>query len=114
MKWFWLCWLPASVTLVCIFLGGVFYVLAVFAVLDLRSRIREMRRISHREFNTKIAWLFRQSRCQRNMYVALHGDRARAYFRGLDYRWWHFIPDTLVNDPIRFFTPRYLRQAYFV
>jgi len=60
---------------------------------------------------------FARSRCQRD--AALHAaretghlDKARSYFRGLGYRWYHILPDLVVRNPFAFASPAFLRTSF--
>jgi hypothetical protein len=105
LGWWGLCWL----------------VVACFAMADGVSRHREYRRIKSMflryGFSERILTPLARSRCQRD--AALHAaretghlDRARAYFHGLGYRWYHILPDSVVRNPLAFASPAFLRASF--
>ncbi|BDQ35143.1 hypothetical protein [Pseudodesulfovibrio portus] len=105
LGWWGLCWL----------------VVAVFALADGVSRHREYRRIKamfvRYGFSERILRPLARSRCQRD--AALHAaretghlDKARSYFRGQGYRWYHILPDLVVRNPLAFASPTFLRTSF--
>lgn len=105
LGWWGLCWLAV----------------ACFALADGVSRHREYRRIKamfvRYGFSERILRPLARSRCQRD--AALHAaretghlDRARAYFHGLGYRWYHILPDLVVRNPLAFASPAFLRTSF--
>ena len=101
--------------------GVCWLVVAVFALADGVSRHREYRRIKamfvRYGFSERILRPLARSRCQRD--AALHAaretghlDKARSYFRGLGYRWYHILPDLVVRNPLAFASPTFLRTSF--
>lgn len=95
--------------------------LAAICWLDAFSRHRDYLRLrcvlERRGFHPRIFRLVSTSRCQRD--AALHaartagcGPEARAHFRSLGYRWYHLLPDPVVDNPLNFFNIDFLRQAF--
>jgi hypothetical protein len=95
--------------------------LAAICWLDAISRHRDYARLKgvllRRGFHPRLFALVSTSRCQRD--AALHAAReagcapqARAHFRGLGYRWYHLLPDPVVDNPLTFFDLRFLRRAF--
>lgn len=95
--------------------------LGLIALLDALARhidYRRIRRLLERYgFRRRVFVVVAPSRCQRD--AALHAARrtghllqARAVFRGLGYRWYHLLPDRVMDNPLRFFDPAFLRQAF--
>lgn len=101
--------------------GACWLAVAFFALADGVSRHREYRRIKamllRYGFNERILKPQARSRCQRD--AALHAaretghlDRARTYFHGLGYRWYHILPDLVVRNPLAFASPAFLRTSF--
>jgi len=95
--------------------------LSGIALLDGFSRYREYRRIkamlTRYGWNPRVFELVAGSRCQRDAALqaaaeAGHGHRAKHYFRGLGYRWYHLFPDAVLKNPFMFFHPRFLRNSF--
>ncbi|WP_320172328.1 hypothetical protein [Maridesulfovibrio sp.] len=94
---------------------------AFFSVADIISRYREYLRIrkmlADKGFSEKIFKTVASSRCQRDAAVwaarrAGYGAHAQKLYRGLGYRWYHVMPETLVKNPFLLFTPGFLRTAF--
>lgn len=107
----WLCLLPAT----------GWYGLALLCCADGYSRYREYRRLKgilvRRGYSPRLLRPVAFSRCQRDAAVQAarelgHGDCARRYFHSLGYRWYHLLPDRVVDNPLRFFDPRFLRTTF--
>ncbi len=101
--------------------GACWLVVGAFALADGVSRHREYRRIKamfiRYGFSERILRPLARSRCQRD--AALHAaretghlDKARSYFRGLGYRWYHILPDLVVRNPLAFASPTFLRTSF--
>ena len=101
--------------------GVCWLVVALFALADGVSRHREYRRIKAMfikyGFSERILKPLARSRCQRD--AALHAaretghfDKARSYFRGLGYRWYHILPDLVIRNPFAFASPTFLRTSF--
>jgi hypothetical protein len=101
--------------------GVCWLVVAFFAMADGVSRHREYRRIKAMllkyGFSERILRPLARSRCQRD--AALHAaretghlDRARGYFHGLGYRWYHILPDLVIRNPLAFASPAFLRSSF--
>lgn len=95
--------------------------LAGICWLDAISRHRDFHRIkamlARFGFQARIFDLVSSSRCQRD--AALHAARiagcsaqAKAHFSALGYRWYHLLPDPVVDNPFNFFNITFLRQAF--
>lgn len=97
------------------------YGLALLCCLDGYSRYREYQRVrrilARRGYSHRLMRPVASSRCQRDAAVQAaretgHGCRAREYFRSLGYRWYHLLPDRVVDNPLRFFDLRFLRTTF--
>ncbi|WP_319764627.1 hypothetical protein [Maridesulfovibrio sp.] len=94
---------------------------AFFSVADIISRYREYLRIRKmlvdKGYSDKIFKAVASSRCQRDAALwaarqAGYGCLAKKVYLRLGYRWYHVLPDKLVSNPLRLFTPRFLRTAF--
>jgi hypothetical protein len=47
------------------------------------------------------------------MIIGLAGKKAAAYYRALGYRWYHLLPDILLKEPVRFFSPAFLHRNFW-
>lgn len=110
---------PQAVVLAC--WGGGWLVVALFALADAVSRHREYLRIKamFRKFgySERIIAPLARSRCQRDAALFAadetgHGQRARAYFSSLGYRWYHILPDMVARNPLLFLKPSFLRSSF--
>jgi hypothetical protein len=73
-------------------------------------------------FTPKIVGLYQGSRCQRNAVLVaakelgLH-DEVNKYYRRLGIKWYHFVPDFMVTDPLfifkRYFWSRTFLEKYY-
>lgn len=97
------------------------FCLAFLCCLDGYSRYREYLRVRrillHRGFSSRLLRPVATSRCQRDAAAqavrdAGYGQRAREYFRSLGYRWYHLLPDRVVDNPLRFFDVQFLRITF--
>ena len=95
---------------------------AFFSVADILSRHREYLRIRKmlvdNGYSEKIFKAVAASRCQRDAALwaakqAGYGMMAKKVYRSMGYRWYHVIPDMLVKNPFRLFTPKFLRTAFW-
>lgn len=73
--------------------------------------------MARRGFDARVLSPVSTSRCQRDAALAAarelgHHGRAREHFRALGYRWWHLLPDACVDNPLRFFDPKFLRVTF--
>ncbi|MBU1249203.1 MAG: hypothetical protein KKB70_10925 [Proteobacteria bacterium] len=95
--------------------------LAAICWLDAFARHRDCRRIAAMldkyGFQARLFDLVSSSRCQRD--AALHAasttghlSAARAHFHALGYRWYHLLPDPVIDNPFNFFNIHFLRQAF--
>lgn len=103
----------------CWALGWV--VVALFAAADAVSRHREYKRIKAMfikyGYRERILEPLARSRCQRDAVLMAaretgHHTKARDYFRGLGYRWYHILPDTVVRNPFAFLSPTFIRTSF--
>lgn len=94
---------------------------AFFSVADIISRYREYLRIrrmlADKGYSDRIFKAVASSRCQRDaaLWAAResgYGCRASKVYQRLGYRWYHVLPDNLVENPFRLFTPKFLRTAF--
>ncbi|WP_027361189.1 hypothetical protein [Halodesulfovibrio aestuarii] len=88
---------------------------------DAFSRFREFKRIkdifSRRGFTPRILKLVSTSRCQRDAALLAaketgHRHLAATYFKELGYRWYHIIPDVIAQNPMNFFSSKFLRTTF--
>lgn len=95
--------------------------LAAICWLDAFSRHRDYRRIKAMldkyGFKPRVFHLVSTSRCQRDaaLFAAKKAGclpQARAHFHALGYRWFHLLPDPVVDNPFNFFNINFLRQAF--
>ena len=111
--------LLSGAALICPALGWA--ALAGICWLDAYARHRDYHRIramlAKYGFRPRVFDLVAASRCQRD--AALHAARvtghdghARSHFRALGYRWYHLLPDPVVDNPFNFFNIAFLRQAF--
>jgi hypothetical protein len=91
----------------------LFSAIAVLGMFDGICRLKEALRLKHSRLTDRHFRLFCQSMCQRNMIIGLAGTKAVAYYRALGYRWYHLLPDTLLKNPVRFFSPACLRKNFW-
>ncbi|WP_027721123.1 hypothetical protein [Maridesulfovibrio zosterae] len=94
---------------------------AFFSIADIISRYREYMRIRKmlvdKGYSDKIFKAVASSRCQRDAAIwaakqSGYGCLAKKVYYRLGYRWYHVMPDTLVKNPLRIFTPKFLRTAF--
>ena len=102
-------------------LCGLFAWGVILCQADALSRFQEFRRmlaIMHRYgFRTRFFKLFASSRCQRDAALVAAKQvglcpQAKAYFKSLGYKWYHILPDTIVQNPLRFFHPGFLMTTF--
>ncbi|WP_419785005.1 hypothetical protein [Pseudodesulfovibrio sp.] len=101
--------------------GVGWLVVALFALADASARYREYRRIRAMllrfGYSNRILEPLATSRCQRDAALLAasetgHGNRARAYFASLGYRWYHILPDRVARNPLVFLSPVFLRASF--
>ncbi|MGX9364788.1 hypothetical protein ACTVJH_01955 [Desulfoplanes sp. PS50] len=106
----------ACLLLCVLFLWGI-----ILCQADALSRFQEFRRllvIMHRYgFRPRFFRLFASSRCQRDAALVAakqvgHSRVARDYFKSLGYKWYHILPDTIIQNPLRFFHPGFLKFTF--
>ncbi|SDL31618.1 hypothetical protein SAMN05660337_2615 [Maridesulfovibrio ferrireducens] len=94
---------------------------AFFSVADIISRHREYLRIrkmlADKGYSEKIFKAVAASRCQRDAAIWAakqtgYGCMAKKVYHSLGYRWYHLMPDVLVKNPFRVFTPSFLKTAF--
>jgi hypothetical protein len=114
-------WLPVAVSGSSALIAGsassvtalLFSIIAVLGIFDGICRLKEAMRLTGSRLTDRHFKLFCQSMCQRNMIIGLAGRRAAAYYRALGYRWYHMLPDVLLKEPARFFSPAFLRKNFW-
>lgn len=87
--------------------------IALLGLFDGMCRLKEALRLKHRRLTDRHFRLFRGSMCQRNMVIGLAGRKAAVYYKTIGYRWYHMLPDLLLQDPVRFFSPGFLRKNFW-
>jgi hypothetical protein len=106
---------------VCTLLCGLFAWGVVLCQADALSRFQEFRRLlammRRYGFRPRLFRLFASSRCQRDAALVAakqvgHSRMARDYFRSLGYKWYHILPDTIIQNPLRFFHPGFLKSTF--
>ncbi|MEG6550811.1 hypothetical protein V6C53_11285 [Desulfocurvibacter africanus] len=104
--------LPAMLTS----LGG-----SLLSVLDGRGRYSEYRRVlkllRRYGFKRKIFHSMSRSRCQRDAALLAarqtgHLHSAKDFYRACGYRWFHLLPDDLVEEPRRYLSVGYLKGTF--
>lgn len=107
------------------YLSLCFYgqVLIFFAQKDAVCRFQNYKRAKdlffENRFKKRIANLFAVSRCQREAVKVAAADLGMAkdltdYYRDLGYRWYHLIPDQVLEKPTILFTRIYWQKTLFV
>ena len=91
----------------------VFLVIAILGMFDGICRFKEALRLKRRRLTDRHFRLFCQSMCQRNMIIGLAGQKAADYYRDIGYRWYHMLPDILLREPVKFFSPSFLRKNFW-
>lgn len=95
--------------------------LALLAQADAFCRWREYRRVKAMfdrwGYYPRMLSPLARSRCQRDagMYAAKEagfGHLARAHYRTLGYRWYHLMPDLVVQNPVNFLSPGFLKATF--
>lgn len=96
------------------FIEGVATMLAsLLFLLDALSRFKEYRKLKTKAFCKRRAYLLKGSRCQRNVAIAAWGRKARDFYNELGYKWYYVIPDTLLKEPTKVFSKKYLKATFF-
>lgn len=94
---------------------------ALCSAADSVCRYREYRRFKRLfrryGFRPRIASQGASSRCQRDAILTAAADtghlhQAELFFHSLGYRWYHLLPDTILVEPWRFFSPRFLKSTF--
>jgi hypothetical protein len=102
--------------------GGGWLVVALFSMADGISRYREYKRIkamfNKYGYSERILALLSRSRCQRDAALLAaretgHSQNAQAYFAKRGYRWYHILPDSMIQNPFSFLKPSFLRSSFF-
>lgn len=111
----------AAVAWACLLPATGWYGLALLCCADGYSRYREYQRLKRifgrRGYSPRLLRPVATSRCQRDAALQAahdlgHGECARRYFRSLGYRWYHLLPDRVVDNPLRFFDIHFLRTTF--
>lgn len=111
----------AAVAWACLLPATGWYGLALLCCADGYSRYREYQRLKRifgrRGYSPRLLRPVASSRCQRDAALQAahdlgHGECARRYFRSLGYRWYHLLPDRVVDNPLRFFDIDFLRTTF--
>ncbi len=103
-------------------LGFCSVMVAIFAILDVRSRYQDYKRAKdlffENGFHPRIARLFIHSRCQRDAIrvaardLGLAGELAR-FYSDMGYQWFHILPDFIFKRPYILFSRRYWQKTLF-
>lgn len=97
------------------------YGLGLLSLADGLARYREYLRIKRLirlfGFRPRILHSIAGSRCRRDAALAAasesgHRNHAAEYFKSLGYRWYHLMPDKIIDNPLYFFNPRFLRSTF--
>ena len=94
-------------------LGFFLMIVSVFGLCDGICRFKEALRLKRCRLTDRHFRLFRHSMCQRNMIIGLAGRKAAVYYQKIGYRWYHMLPDILLKNPVRFFSPSLLRKNFW-
>ena len=85
------------------------------------SRYQDYKRAKDQFFNyglsTKILNQYSTSQCQRSACTTAarelgYGSEAKEYYRKLGYRWYHLLPDFMVDDPFFFYKKTFWRRTF--
>lgn len=88
---------------------------------DAFSRYREFTRLRailwRYGFKPRVFRVLAASRCQRDAALLAAREagcqaQARGLFYQWGYRWYHIMPDTIMDNPLHFFSPRFLRGTF--
>ncbi|GAB1410376.1 hypothetical protein MASR1M90_15300 [Desulfovibrionales bacterium] len=88
---------------------------------DALSRYREFTRVrailQRYGFAPRVFRVVAASRCQRDAALLAARDagcqtQAQGLFYQWGYRWYHILPDTIMENPLHFFTPHFLRGTF--
>lgn len=113
MRYIILFYLPITFTILALLVGGIGYILSIFGLFDAISRYKEYKKLKTKSFKYKLLKVYSASACQRNMCIAIYGNKAKKYFNKLGYKWYNILPDLLLSNPIKFFSFNNLKQTYF-
>ena len=112
-NWIWFSW-----WMVC-FLFAATHIFLVFA--DGWSRFQDYKRVKDylylHGFDRRIIATHMRSMCQRTATITAAEelgmkDETAAYFYHRGYRWYHFIPDFMLRDPLFFFRKRFWHRTF--
>ncbi len=109
-------WLESAV-------AAFLFLFFLFAEADARSRYQNYLRVRdlllRHGWNRRLIKPISRSRCQRDAILlaaekAGYREEVARFYRDLGYRWFHLIPDTLLEDPRHFFTSQFIQSSFFV
>lgn len=96
--------------------------MSILAELDGFSRFQNYKQVKDQiylnGFQERLLKPLSKSSCQRAAAI-LAGeelgikDKITTYFFNKGYRWYHIVPDFVLNDPLFFFTPFFWRSTFF-
>ena len=101
------------------FLFAFFHIFLVFS--DAWSRFQNYKRIKDQLFyfvyKTRIVNQYIGSKCQRLAVETAadelgYGDQVRAHFKAKGYKWYHFIPNFMIKDPLFIFKRYYWKRTF--
>ena len=96
--------------------------MVALALLDARSRLQDYRRAKdmffENGFKSRIAKIYIHSRCQRDAARVAAKDlglleQLDDFYQTQGYRWYHILPDFVLNKPWIVFSRRYWRKTLF-
>lgn len=100
----------------------IFSFLHIFLVqADGWSRFQDYKRAKDQIFtygcNPKILIQYSTSQCQRSACITAaselgHGDEVRYFFNKLGYRWYHLLPDFIMDDPFFFYKKSFWKRTF--
>jgi hypothetical protein len=101
------------------FLFAFFHIFLVYA--DAWSRFQNYKRVKDQFFyfgyKTRIVNQYIGSKCQRLAVETAadelgYGDEVRAHFKAMGFKWYHYIPNFMVQDPLFIFKKYYWKRTF--
>lgn len=104
------------------FICFVFSFIHIFLVqADGWSRFQDYKRAKDQIFtygcSSRILIQYSSSQCQRSACATAaqelgYGEEAKNYYKNLGYRWYHFLPDFMMDDPFFFYKKSFWRRTF--
>ena len=90
-------WLPTSFTVACTALtisaSPLFVIPAILGAGDTVARLRDYNRLKNVAYRKTLIDKMAISNCQRNVAIAIWGDKVNDHYYEEGYRWYHVLPD---------------------